>query len=152
MAVWLGFAGGTWRRSVVDHCDRTLVAIDPGSEVLECGRNAVTSLWIASRRGYLSLLNEQRQRNLRRHPRTRVNWPAILEAGTRVLQVEILNLSPWGAKVRVEDRWPDGTMARLHLTPPRGRPVEIQAMVWRTDADGSAFFFIKAARAAGAST
>ena len=114
MAVWLGFAGGTWRRSVVDHCDRTLVAIDPGSEVLECGRNAVTSLWVTSRRGYMSLLNNQRQRNLRRHPRTRVNWPAILEAGTRVLPVEILNLSPWGAKVRLEDRWPDGKLPCSH--------------------------------------
>jgi hypothetical protein len=147
-AVWLGFAGGTWRRFAMDHRDRNLLAIDPGSEVLKCRRNAVTSLWITSRPGCMSLLNEQRQRNLRRHPRTRVNWPAILEAGTRVLQVEILNLSPWGAKVRLEDRWPDGTIARLHLTPPGGRPLEIQAMAWRTDADGSAFFFLKAAWAA----
>jgi len=72
------------------------------------------------------MLTDRRQRNLRRHPRTRVNWPAILEAGTRVLQVEILKLNPWGAKVRVEDRLLEGTIARLHLTPPRGRLVEIQ--------------------------
>jgi len=33
---------------------------------------------------------------------------------------------PVGAKVRVEDRLLEGTIARLHLTPPRGRLVEIQ--------------------------
>ena len=93
------------------------------------------------------MLNERRQRNLRRHPRTWVDWAAILEAGTRVLQVEILNLSPWGAKVRVEDRLPEGTMAILHLTPPRGRRLDIHAMVWRIDDDGSALFFLTTARA-----
>lgn len=81
---------------------------------------------------------------LRRHPRVQVNWPAILSAGTRVLQVELQNLAPLGAKVSLDDQLQEGTAVSLHLQPPHGGPIEVQAIVWRTDEDGSAFFFIGA--------
>ena len=89
---------------------------------------------------------ERQKRELRRHPRVPVNWPAILNAGTRVLHVELQNLAPLGAKARLDDPLQEGTAVRLRLQPPQGRPIEVQAIVWRTDEDGSAFFFIDATR------
>ena len=89
---------------------------------------------------------ERQKRELRRHRRVRVNWPTILNAGTRVLHVELQNLTPLGAKVRLDDRLQEGTAVRLLLQPPQGRPIEVEAIVWRTDEDGSAFFFIDASR------
>jgi hypothetical protein len=39
-----------------------------------------------------------------------------------------------------------GTLARLRLQPPEGSPIEVETIVWRTDEDGSAFFFIDGSR------
>ena len=35
-----------------------------------------------------------------------------------------------------------GTPVQLHFRPPNGRPLHVQAIVWRQDPDGPAFFFI----------
>jgi hypothetical protein len=85
----------------------------------------------------------EREPDLRRHPRARVSWPVTVEAGDKQLHLETMNLSPFGAKVKL-DHPPlePGSAARLHLEPPDGRALDVQAIVWRTDTDGLAFFFI----------
>jgi len=79
---------------------------------------------------------------LRRHPRAAVNWPVTVEAGERRYHLQTINLSPFGAKVMSKEPFEVGSPARLHFDPPEGRPLDVQAIVWRTDVDGSAFFFI----------
>jgi hypothetical protein len=90
---------------------------------------------------------EPKRQELRRHPRLQVSWPAIVEAGNRLLHVQTLDVSPFGAKVRCDERLEEGTIATLHLKPPQGRPLDIRAIVWRSDKDGPAFFFIEPAPA-----
>jgi hypothetical protein len=54
-----------------------------------------------------------------------------------------VNLSPFGAKLKLEDSTlRPGTAAQLRFMPPGGRPLDVQAIVWRIDPDGPAFFFI----------
>ena len=85
---------------------------------------------------------KERVPDLRRHPRVSVSWPVTIEAGGRRFERRTVNLSPFGAKVRLEERLEPGTPAHVTLHPPAGRPVEVEAIVWRADADGPAFFFI----------
>ena len=80
--------------------------------------------------------------DLRRHPRVSVSWRVIVDAGNRRFELRTVNLSPFGAKVRLAERLEPGTPAHLRLHPPAGPPVEVEAIVWRADADGPAFFFI----------
>ena len=88
------------------------------------------------------MLNE-RVPDLRRHPRVSVSWAVTVEAGDKRFHLHTLNLSPFGAKVGLaEERLEPGTPAHLRLHPPVGRPVDVEAIVWRADADGPAFFFI----------
>ena len=90
-----------------------------------------------------SLVIREREPDLRRHPRARVSWPVTVEAGNRRLHLETVNLSPFGAKLRLDDSpLEPGTLAQLHFRPRDGRPLDVQAIVWRTDRDGPAFFFI----------
>jgi hypothetical protein len=85
----------------------------------------------------------EREPDLRRHPRARVAWPVTVEAGDKLLYLETMNLGPFGAKVRLDDSpLEPGTLAQLHFRPADGRPLDVQAIVWRTDPDGLAFFFI----------
>ena len=88
-----------------------------------------------------------RQQEFRRRPRSLVSCPVTVEAGNRILQGETLNLGPSGAKLRLDERLQEGTAATLHFTPAEGRPMDVEAIVWRSDDDGTVFFFIKAAPA-----
>ena len=83
----------------------------------------------------------------RRRPRTRVRWPVTVEVGNRVLHGETLDVSQSGVKVRLAERLPDATLARLHIAPPEGCPIDAQAVVWRMDAEGPVFLFLKKAPA-----
>ncbi|HET8576592.1 MAG TPA: PilZ domain-containing protein [Methylomirabilota bacterium] len=83
-----------------------------------------------------------RKPELRRHPRAEVAWPVTVEAGDRLYHLETVNLSPFGAKVSLKEPLEVGSQAQLHFTPPEGRPLDVQAIVWRSDEDGPAFFFI----------
>ena len=83
-------------------------------------------------------------RESRRSPRSRVSCPVSVEAGHRILRGETLNLGPSGAKIRLDERLPEGTAATLHFTPAAGHPIDVEAIVWRSDDDGPVFFFIKA--------
>ena len=81
--------------------------------------------------------------DLRRHPRARVSWPVAVEVDDQRLELETVNLSPFGAKLRLEESTlRPGTSAHLRFHPPGGRPLDVQAIVWRIDPDGPAFFFI----------
>src|SRR5437899_2269015 len=80
----------------------------------------------------------------RRRPRSRVSCPVTVEMGNRIFQCETLNLGASGAKLRLDERLPEGSAAILHFTPAEGRPMDIEAIVWRSDDDGPVFFFIKA--------
>jgi PilZ domain len=85
----------------------------------------------------------EREPDLRRHPRARVSWPVTVEVDDQRLQLEAVNLSPFGAKLKLEDSTlRPGTPALLRFLPPGGRPLDVQAIVWRIDSDGPAFFFI----------
>ena len=80
--------------------------------------------------------------DLRRHPRSSIEWPVTVEAGGRSFDRQTLNLSPIGAKVRLDERLTVGSAARLRFRPPQGRPHDVEAIVWRADDDGPAFFFV----------
>jgi hypothetical protein len=86
---------------------------------------------------------EEKMADLRRYPRTKVNWPVVLEVGDRHFHLQTVNLSPMGTKVGpVEEPLEVGSTARLSIRPPSGRTFDISAIVWRADRDGSAFFFV----------
>jgi hypothetical protein len=90
------------------------------------------------------MVADPRQQEFRRSPRSQITCPVIVEAGSRILQGETLNLGPCGAKVRLDERLQEGTAATLHFTPAEGRPLDVEAIVWRSDDDGPVFFFVKA--------
>jgi PilZ domain-containing protein len=67
-----------------------------------------------------------------------------VESGDRRLDLETIDLSPCGVKVRLDRPvFELGMPAHLHFDPPDGRPLDVHAIVWRWDPDGSAFFFIE---------
>lgn len=80
--------------------------------------------------------------DLRRHPRSRVVWPVTVETGGRSYDRHTLNLSPIGAKIRLDEQLTVGSQALLRFRPPQGRPLDVEAIVWRSDPDGPAFFFV----------
>jgi hypothetical protein len=85
---------------------------------------------------------EQVRVDLRRHPRVQVDWPVRLQVGSRVFHPHTMNLSRFGTKVRLEEPLEVGHPARLQIQPPEGRPLDVDAIVWRIDPDGPAFFFV----------
>jgi PilZ domain-containing protein len=86
---------------------------------------------------------DERRPDLRRHPRARVAWPVVIEVGVDVCQALTVDVSPFGAKVATTaGPLKPGTLAQLHFHPPEVAPLDIQALVWRTDPDGQAFFFV----------
>jgi PilZ domain-containing protein len=85
----------------------------------------------------------ERRADLRRYPRAKVAWPVVLEVGDRHFLLQTVNLSPMGTKVGpVEAPLEVGSPAKLRIRPPNGRTLDVNAIVWRSDRDGSAFFFI----------
>ena len=85
---------------------------------------------------------KQGEADLRRHPRETVNWAVTVEVEGETIQTEVLDLSPFGAKlVRTHLTLQPGTWARLRFHPDGRDPFDVQAIVWRIDPDGDAFFF-----------
>ena len=81
--------------------------------------------------------------DLRRYPRARVAWKVIVEMpGSRPRLRKTVDLSPLGAKVRLDDRLPHGAEARLRFDVPDHRLLAVKAVVGRTDADGPVFMFV----------
>lgn len=81
------------------------------------------------------------QQDRRQHPRTRISWPAVIEAGTSRYACQAVDISAHGARIRTKARLRTGTAVRLELIPPEGPPLRVGALVWRADADGLAFLF-----------
>jgi hypothetical protein len=85
----------------------------------------------------------QPRADLRRYPRVRVAWKVIVEAaGYRPQMRKIIDVSPYGMKVRLETPLTDGSDARLSLSTPDRRAFHVNAIVWRTDPDGRVFVFV----------
>ena len=87
------------------------------------------------------LITNEREPDQRRHPRANVRWPVVVEAGGRIFQLETVNISSRGAKVRPKEELGEGSLAELHFHPPGDRVFDVSAIVWRVDLDGLAFFF-----------
>lgn len=80
--------------------------------------------------------------DLRRYPRVKVDWLVTIEIGNRLYHRQTMDLSPVGAKVRLDEPLNVGSNAKLHIQPPHGNSLDVNALVWRVDADGPAFFFV----------
>ncbi|MFI5325735.1 MAG: PilZ domain-containing protein [Candidatus Rokuibacteriota bacterium] len=79
----------------------------------------------------------------RRYTRVAATWPVTARIGDQVLRLQTLNLSAHGIKVGLDAALPPvGTSAHLRLEPPDAPPVDVDAIVWRADEDGAAFFFV----------
>jgi hypothetical protein len=72
----------------------------------------------------------------------KVAWPVIIETAGKIFHRQTIDVSPIGAKVRLDQVLPVGAAATLRIDPPDGRRLDVDAIVWRADADGPAFFFI----------
>ncbi len=83
----------------------------------------------------------RQQQDRRRHPRTRVAWPIVVNVGTSRYLSSSVDISTRGAKVRTKARLKTGTTVQLEVVPPEGPPLRVGALVWRIDADGLAFLF-----------
>jgi hypothetical protein len=84
---------------------------------------------------------EERAPELRRRQRRPLSWPVTVDTGQRRLYLQTTNVSALGAKVRSRETLEVGTSAHLHFQLPTGRPLDVQATVARTDADGLVFAF-----------
>jgi PilZ domain len=80
--------------------------------------------------------------DLRQHPRVKISWPVTVEVRNARFEGRTIDVSSMGAKVSLEQPVTVGTPARLLLRPPNDAPLEVDAIVWRTDQDGPAFFFL----------
>src|SRR5438105_4133169 len=81
--------------------------------------------------------------DLRRYPRARVSWKVIVEMpGDRPRMRRTMDFSPYGVKVRVDERLPEGSPARLRFSAPDRQPFQVRAVVGRNDADGPVFVFV----------
>ncbi|HUO62285.1 MAG TPA: PilZ domain-containing protein [Terriglobales bacterium] len=78
----------------------------------------------------------------RRYPRKRVSWPVVLETDDQISFVETVDFSARGAKLWLRAAPPLGSVVNLHFHPEDGAEMHVQALTWRSDPDGVAFFFI----------
>jgi hypothetical protein len=82
-----------------------------------------------------------KESELRRHPRIRVSWPVVVDAGQQRLRLRTMDVSTRGAKVLSNQALKVGTSARLRFERPGGDPIEMQGTVARADTDGFVFAF-----------
>jgi PilZ domain len=65
----------------------------------------------------------------------------IVHAGASRYLASSVDISPFGAKVKIKARLKTGTSVRLEVVPPEGPSLRVAGMVWRVDPDGLAFLF-----------
>jgi hypothetical protein len=95
-------------------------------------------LWTSGGDAKLATVQEHR-----RYTRVAATWPVTVRIGSRLLRLRTVNVSAHGIKVGLDDALPPvGSAAHLRLEPPDTAPVDVEAIVWRADDDGSAFFFV----------
>jgi CheY-like chemotaxis protein len=93
--------------------------------------------------GSTLMTNKPRRQHTQRRPRIKVSWPVTVKVDNRVLHGKTLDVSSFGVKVRLDERLDDTTIVTLHLEPTHGTPLDLHAILWRTDDDGPVFFFLK---------
>ena len=95
-------------------------------------------LWTSGADAKLATVQEHR-----RYTRVAATWPVTVRIGDRLLRLQTVNVCAHGIKVGLDDALPPvGSAAHLRLEPPDIAPVDLEAIVWRADDDGSAFFFV----------
>lgn len=87
-------------------------------------------------------MTEQGRVEQRRYPRHQVSWPVVLETDDRISFVETIDISVRGAKLCLRRPLPLGSVVNLHIHPEDRAEMHVQAVAWRSDPDGMAFFFI----------
>jgi hypothetical protein len=87
-------------------------------------------------------MNEARV-DQRRYARARVAWKIMIETpGSRPRIRKTVDISPFGVRVRLDERFQQGAPARLRLSAPGGPPLQFNAVVLRIDAAGPVFVFV----------
>jgi len=87
-------------------------------------------------------MTEQGRVEQRRYPRQRVSWSVVLETDDRISCVETIDFSARGAKLCLRKPLALGSVVNLHIHPEDSAEMHVQAVAWRSDPDGMAFFFI----------
>ncbi len=84
------------------------------------------------------------RKDTRRHAREKVNWLVVIDNGIRHIPAETVDVSPYGAKLKLGDRLEleQGTAVKLNLRPPGRPPYDQRGIVWRIDGDGVALLFL----------
>jgi CheY-like chemotaxis protein len=88
------------------------------------------------------MTNKPRRQYTHRRPRIKVSWPVTVKVDNRLLHGKTLDVSAVGVKICLEERLPGTSIVSLHLEPTHGDPLDVQAILWRTDDDGPVFFFL----------
>lgn len=76
------------------------------------------------------------------HPRVPVSWPVVVDDGRRFVRAETVDVSAFGAKLRMSDRLSVGNVVGLRFSPPEQTPLTLRAIVWRVDPNGAAVVFL----------
>ena len=84
----------------------------------------------------------QHQRTRRSTRRAYVSWTVHARARGQRLRFHTVDVSARGAKLRPKGELQPGQSLTLQFVKPNGRPVRVEAMVWRVDADGLGVFFL----------
>ena len=84
----------------------------------------------------------QHQRTRRNNRRANVSWTVFARFRGQRLRFHTVDVSARGAKLRPRGELQPGQSLTLHFVKPNGRPVRVEAIVWRVDADGLGVFFL----------
>ena len=84
----------------------------------------------------------QHQRTRRNTRRANVSWTVHARIRGQRLRFHTVDVSARGAKLRPKGELQAGQSLTLQFVKPNGRPVRVEAMVWRVDADGLGVFFL----------
>jgi len=84
----------------------------------------------------------QHQRTRRNNRRANVTWTVFARFRGQRLRFHTVDVSTRGAKLRPRGELQAGQSLTLQFVKPNGRPVRVEAMVWRVDTDGLGVFFL----------
>jgi hypothetical protein len=84
----------------------------------------------------------QHQRTRRNNRRASVSWTVFARFRGQRLRFHTVDVSARGAKLRPRGELQPGQSLTLQFVKPNGRPVRMEAMVWRVDSDGLGVFFL----------
>jgi PilZ domain-containing protein len=85
---------------------------------------------------------DQHQRTRRNNRRANVSWTVFARFRGQRLRFHTVDVCARGAKLRPRGELQAGQSLTLQFVKPNGRPVRVEAMVWRVDSDGLGVFFL----------